>query len=156
MHILLYYPHLPQILDAWRRFMCEKQVISLVETMKSVFSQSCRRLTWKSSGQCRDDLHGSRPSLFVKKNLTYIRLTWKSSQTTYTEVVRLTPSYTEVVRPTTYIEVFQDFIPSFWSNLAYLGPTTYIEVVQDFIPRLWPNLTYLGRVLCKLSDGRLS
>ncbi|CAG7862003.1 unnamed protein product, partial [Brassica rapa] len=59
---------------------CDKQVISLVETMKSVFlqicssirltskSSGCRRLTWKSSGQCRDDLHGSRPSLFIKKN----------------------------------------------------------------------------------------
>ncbi|CAG7897120.1 unnamed protein product [Brassica rapa] len=25
-------------------------------------SSSCRRLTWKSSDQCRDDLHGSHPS----------------------------------------------------------------------------------------------
>uniref|UniRef100_A0A0D3AB53 Uncharacterized protein n=1 Tax=Brassica oleracea var. oleracea TaxID=109376 RepID=A0A0D3AB53_BRAOL len=54
--------------------MCAKQVISLVETMKSDFffqicsprrlpgkSSGCRRLTQKSSGQCRDDLHGSRP-----------------------------------------------------------------------------------------------
>ncbi|CAG7888620.1 unnamed protein product, partial [Brassica rapa] len=24
-------------------------------------SYGCRRLTWKSSSQCRDDLHGSRP-----------------------------------------------------------------------------------------------
>ncbi|WZZ34938.1 hypothetical protein YC2023_018339 [Brassica napus] len=53
--------------------MCDKQVISLVETMKSVFFQicssrrlpgksyGCTRLAWKSSGQWRDDLHGSRP-----------------------------------------------------------------------------------------------
>ena len=75
-----------EILGAWRRLMCAKQVISLVETMKLVFfprfvcPHGCRRLTWKHSGQCRgyfcswllnvffiDDLHGSRPSLFVKK-----------------------------------------------------------------------------------------
>ena len=53
------------ILGAWRRLLCAKQVISLVETMKLVFfqicssrrlpgkSSGCRRLTWKSSGQCR-------------------------------------------------------------------------------------------------------
>ena len=53
-----------EIMGAWRRLLCAKQVISLVETMKSVFSpdlfvqttyksSGCRRLTWKSSGQCR-------------------------------------------------------------------------------------------------------
>ena len=48
-----------EIMGAWRRLMCAKQVISLVETMKSVFCfryvrpDGCRRLTWKSSGQCR-------------------------------------------------------------------------------------------------------
>ncbi|KAG5385000.1 hypothetical protein IGI04_036470 [Brassica rapa subsp. trilocularis] len=62
MHILLYYLHLLQplkfmihggsllfeIMGAWRRLLCAKQVISLVETMKLVsFSRSVshRRLT---------------------------------------------------------------------------------------------------------------
>ncbi|WZZ86704.1 hypothetical protein YC2023_115283 [Brassica napus] len=56
------------ILGAWRRLICAKQVISLAETMKSICSprrlpdksSGCRRLTWKSSSQCRDDFHRSR------------------------------------------------------------------------------------------------
>ncbi|KAG5410711.1 hypothetical protein IGI04_007030 [Brassica rapa subsp. trilocularis] len=54
-------------MSAWKRIMCAKQVISLVETRKSAFfSQICssRKLTCKSSG-CR--------------RLTWKRLTWKSS-----------------------------------------------------------------------------
>ncbi|KAF2582730.1 hypothetical protein F2Q70_00008019 [Brassica cretica] len=56
-----------------------------------------------------------------------------NTEMTYTEVIRPT-TYTEVVRPTTYIEVVHDFIPRFWSNLAYLGrlpfyQTTSVDVV---------------------------
>ena len=30
-----------------------------------------------------------------------------------------------------------------------------MEVVQDFIPRFWSNLAYLGQLTCKSSGGRL-
>ncbi|KAG5389297.1 hypothetical protein IGI04_030838 [Brassica rapa subsp. trilocularis] len=33
------------------------------------------------------------------------------------------------------------------------GEMTSMEVVQDFIPRFWSNLAYLGRLPCKSSVG---
>ncbi|WZZ72507.1 hypothetical protein YC2023_083877 [Brassica napus] len=33
--------------------------------------------------------------------------------------------------------------------------TTYTKFVHDFVPRFWSNLAYLGRVSCKSSDGPL-
>ena len=73
-----------EILGAWRRLMCAKQVISLVETMKSVFFPdlfvqttymevfwSMQMLILQLTFKCVfiDDLHGSRPSLFAKKKI---------------------------------------------------------------------------------------
>ena len=49
-----------EILGAWKRFLCAKQVISLVETMKSVFfSRSVRLDDFRISRLAVDDLHGS-------------------------------------------------------------------------------------------------
>ena len=50
-----------EILGDWRRLICAKQVISLVETMKSVFfSRSVRPDDFQVSLLVVDDLHGSR------------------------------------------------------------------------------------------------
>ncbi|KAG5382776.1 hypothetical protein IGI04_034246, partial [Brassica rapa subsp. trilocularis] len=70
-----------EILCAWRRLMCAKQIISLVGTMKSVF-------------------------------------------------------FSRSVRP-------DDF------------RMTYRKIVHDFIPRFWSTLAYLGRLPRKSSDGRI-
>ena len=51
-------------------------------------------------------------------------------------------TYLKVVRSTTYTKVVRS--------------TTYTKVVQDFIPRFWSNLAYLGRLQYKSSTGRLS
>ncbi|WZZ85940.1 hypothetical protein YC2023_114519 [Brassica napus] len=47
-------------MGAWRRLLCAKQVISLVETMKLVFfSRSIRPDDFRVSRLAVDDLHGS-------------------------------------------------------------------------------------------------
>ena len=48
------------ILGAWRRFLCGKEVISLIETMKFVFfSDLFVQATYPVSRLAVDDLHGS-------------------------------------------------------------------------------------------------
>ena len=49
-----------EIMDAWRRFLCAKQVISLVETMKLVFFfRYVRSDDFRVIRLAVDDLHGS-------------------------------------------------------------------------------------------------
>ena len=48
-----------EIMGAWRRLLCDKKVISLVETMKLVFSRSVRPDDFRVSRLAVDDLHGN-------------------------------------------------------------------------------------------------
>ncbi|KAG5389019.1 hypothetical protein IGI04_030560 [Brassica rapa subsp. trilocularis] len=97
--------------------MCDKKVISLVETMKSVFPRFILPDDLQVSRLVVDDFQVSRLAVNDLHGSLLV-----NAKTTNTEVVRL---------------------------------TTYIEAVHDFIPRFWSNLAYLGRFLCKSSDGRL-
>ena len=53
------YDSLFEIMGAWRRLLCAKQVISLVETMKFFFSRFVRPDDLSGSRLAVDDLHGS-------------------------------------------------------------------------------------------------
>ena len=48
-----------EILGVWRRLLCAKQVISMVETMKLVFFRYVRPNDFRVSRLAVDDLHGS-------------------------------------------------------------------------------------------------
>ncbi|KAG5397240.1 hypothetical protein IGI04_019054 [Brassica rapa subsp. trilocularis] len=82
-----------EILGAWRRFMCAKQVSRLAV----------------------DDLQGS---LLVNAETAYMEVVHLCLLKKHS---RRHTTYKEVVRLTTYIEVVHVFIPRFCSNLAYLG-----------------------------------
>ncbi|KAG5380476.1 hypothetical protein IGI04_028318, partial [Brassica rapa subsp. trilocularis] len=98
-----------EILGAWRRLLCAKKIIPLVETIKLVFFIYVRPDDFQVSRLVVDDLHGSLPVNAEVNDLNGSR----PSENLHGS------------RPSDdlYGSRYQshDFIPRFWLNLAYLG-----------------------------------